>query len=189
MNVDFKSLNTQDVAKMFGVSRSTVQGWCRAGKMCAQDVSESGSKMPRFLITEAEVARCKKLQKKYGKRAWVKHALEGRDETVLPIPAYRCEPVVKIPETIPEEVVEEVKEAITPFTAVEPTTEPVVKPAAPITEDYSDLPTRSDFDAERVLDTILKIQDLKERLSNIEAERNQIINELKSMKEEILAVI
>lgn len=45
------------------------------------------------------------------------------------------------------------------------------------------------FDADKVMDKILKLQDLKEQLENLEAERNQVMNEIEALRKEVMEVI
>lgn len=188
MNVGYKDINTSDAARMLNVTPNCVSGWCKNGYICAQDLSEKGSTRPRYRISDAEITRVKKLIKKYGIKTWRKHYMEGHDEPIIPIPNYRCEPFEEVENyTEEEEQTVEVAsiETVEEVKAIEPTVEDVLQAE----DDYDNLPTRTDFDAEKALDAILKIQDLKERLSNLNAERNQIINELKIMKEEYLPAI
>lgn len=174
MNVGYKDLNTDDVAKMFKVQRGTITRWCHEGYVCAQDIAERGSKKARYLITETEVNRIKKLMKKYGKRMWTQHCREGLDEPVEPVTL----------EYVPDEL-EFFEDTAIQFSDV-PQKEPqeqnevIIKTEASI----ENLPVRKDFNADKTLDTILRIQELNERLQNIEAERNQIRNELSLLKKE-----
>lgn len=45
------------------------------------------------------------------------------------------------------------------------------------------------FNADKVMNKILKIQDLKQELEDIEARRNQLINEIEGLKSEVMEVI
>lgn len=45
------------------------------------------------------------------------------------------------------------------------------------------------FDADKIMDKILKLQDLKEQLENLEAERNQVMNEIEALRKEVMEVI
>ena len=45
------------------------------------------------------------------------------------------------------------------------------------------------FDADKIMDKILKVQDLKEQLENLEAERNQVLQEIELIKKEIMEVM
>ena len=45
------------------------------------------------------------------------------------------------------------------------------------------------FNADRVMNKILKLQDLKEELENLEAERNQLLGEIELLRKEIMEVI
>ena len=61
---------------------------------------------------------------------------------------------------------------------VEPKPVPVQEPApAPV------------FDADKFINQVLRIQDIKERLDNLEAERNQLTNELVMIKQEMIEAI
>lgn len=82
-NVGFEDISAADVATMLGVQRCTVTYWCRNGYIKFQDVSEAGSKRPRYMFTYDEVERVSKLIEKYGLKAWCHHANEGLD--VVPV--------------------------------------------------------------------------------------------------------
>lgn len=69
MNVKFDGYNTADVAEILKVNKAAVGQWVHNGWIIAQDVSEPGSTVPRFLYTDEEVDRVKRLRKKYG-RFW-----------------------------------------------------------------------------------------------------------------------
>lgn len=45
------------------------------------------------------------------------------------------------------------------------------------------------FDADKVTDAVFKIQYIKERLENLDAERNQLVNELNSLKKEVMGYL
>ena len=47
----------------------------------------------------------------------------------------------------------------------------------------------SAFDADKFINQVLRIQDIKERLDNLEAERNQLTNELVMIKQEMIEAI
>lgn len=49
--------------------------------------------------------------------------------------------------------------------------------------------TRYESKADEIARTIIYIQDIKERLEDLEAERNQLVNELETMRNEVLAYI
>ncbi len=64
----------------------------------------------------------------------------------------------------------------------------IVAPApADIKKDKPAQPKK--FDADKVMDKILELQDLKERLENLEAERNQLVNEIEMLRKEITEVL
>ena len=147
MNVGFEEFNTEDVAKMLGLTRCTITGWCRNGFIRYQDVSETDSRKPRYLIPESEVNRIKRLIKKYGNRKWLLYAKED----------------------IEEEVIEH------------KTVEPVMEAKA-----QSEIKKNDEFNPDKLMNTLMYIKDIKERLEDIEAERNQLLGELELMKKEII---
>lgn len=51
-----KVMSPEVVAKIYGVSRGTVIGWCRSGALQAVDVSGEGAKRRRWRITEDNIA-------------------------------------------------------------------------------------------------------------------------------------
>lgn len=71
MNVGYADLNTSDVATMLGVQKCTVSLWCRQGRIRFQNVSD-GTSRPRYLFTDDEVERVRKLIDMYGKN-WILH--------------------------------------------------------------------------------------------------------------------
>ena len=229
MNVDYKHLNLSDVAKMLKVDRATLRSWCLKGYIDYIDVSEPKSNNKRYQFSEDEVSRVKKLMKKYGKKAWVNHCDEGRNEMLYPradeddMEIEYCpmipDPVISEPEPEVEKeekvvpvkkpsriqlnvnITENEEKIIAEACAdrniskgefikslingvVEPKPVPVQTPA-PL---QAPTPT-SAFDADKALNQILRMQDIKERLDNLDAERNQLNNEYAMLRQEILEVI
>lgn len=154
MNVGFEDYNTEDVAKMFGLSRCTVQSWCRKGFIHSQDVSEAASNKPRYLIPETEVTRIKKLVKKYGKRKWMLYSKQELSTDIV-LPVKIEEQNMETCETIEGEIIDH------------------------------ELPKVQEFNPDKIMNTLLYIRDLKERLQDLEAEKNQILGEISLMKREI----
>ncbi len=161
MNVKFEDLNCEDVGKMLKLDKSTISAWCRKGYINFQDVSEPGSKRPRYLIPQWEFDRVSKLIRKYGKRNWILYNADSKDDAAA---KYWIEQNVLLPQ--PEE------------TFVEP-----------VVEESPKEEVKSGFDPDKAMKTLLDIQDIKERLEDLEAERNQLLGELKLMKEEINSYI
>ncbi len=225
MNVDYKHLNLSDVAKMLKVYRNTLRSWCLKGFIDYVDVSEPGSNYKRYQFSEDEVNRVKKLMKKYGKKRWVNHCDEGRNEMFYPrvdeedmgieydpmIP----DPVISEPEPEPEPEVEEEEVPVKKPSRIQLNvniTEDeekiiaeacadrnmnkgefikslingVVEPKPALVQVPAPSPA---FDADKALNQILRMQDIKERLDNLEAERNQLNNEYAMLRQEILEVI
>lgn len=71
MNVKYEDFSPEDAAKIMHVHYTTVCGWCKNGVINFQDVSEPGSKKPRYLLTDFEVYRIRDLIQKYGTRKWM----------------------------------------------------------------------------------------------------------------------
>lgn len=147
MNVKYEDFNTVDVAKILGVARCTLTWWVREGHIKAQDVAEPGSKLPRYLFTDAEVTRVQNLIKKYGRENWKNHSSEG---------LIGANPVAKA-----ESAVIKVKEPVDVNKA----------------------------EADQITTTILRIRDLKARLEQLDAERNQIAEAIEVMKKQVIDAI
>lgn len=210
MNVSYKSYNCEDVGRMLKLDKVTIASWCRKGFINYTDVSEHKSKRPRYEISDKEVNRIKKLINKYGRRNWLMY--NNKDEE-LNVCVEDLTPHEDITQLTDEEVEkgmiklnnskkaqfnvsiqaedkkfvdEECKRlgiskgeyitqlirggSVTPTPAVE-------EKATPI------------FDADKFINQMLRIQDIKERLDNLEAERNQLVNELAMIKKEMIEVI
>lgn len=74
-NVGYADINTADAATLLGVSKWSIQQWCKNGCIQYINVGE-GDFRPRYMFTEDEVERVRKLMEKYG-HAWRKHSKEG----------------------------------------------------------------------------------------------------------------
>lgn len=55
--------------------------------------------------------------------------------------------------------------------------------------EVEEVPTRKIFKKDEIVTTISYIQDIKERLEDIEAERNQLLNELEDLKKEVIGML
>ena len=205
MNVDYKHLNCADVARMLKVDRTSVALWCRNKYIDAIDVSEPGSKKARYQIAEEEVERVKKLLKKYGKHRWTKHCNEGRNEMLYPdYDELEQEEEALVPVSIPK------KERIQFNVALNQEDEEILKEKCEelnvskseyirslirgdnrphVIVEYKEQQDKPSFDADKFLNQVLRIQEIKERLDNLEAERNQLTYELADIKKEMIEVI
>lgn len=67
-------------------------------------------------------------------------------------------------------------------------TTPVI---VPFTDDFvtEEPKPKAKFDADKIMNKLLKVQDLKEQLENIETERNQVLQEIELIKKEIMEVM
>ena len=65
MNVAYNQINVQDAAKMLGVDKTTVAGWCRKNFINFINVGD-GNRRGRYMIPEKEIQHIKDLIKEYG---------------------------------------------------------------------------------------------------------------------------
>ena len=56
-------------------------------------------------------------------------------------------------------------------------------------EEEENIPVRKKFNKEEFVVTVDYIQDIKERLEDLEAEKNQLLNELESLRKEVMSYI
>jgi hypothetical protein len=178
MNVKFNENDAKDVARRLKVDYSTVTGWCRRGLINFIDVSSNKSNSARYQIPEEEVVYLEKLFKQWGVRKGILHydktRLNKEIDTVV-------EPVEK-PYSAVQETVEEPSGEYT----IEDPHDEVLRFDTSLSSDEL---TSIKFDAERIANTILHIKEIKERLENLEAERNQLMNEYNQLKQEMKDVI
>lgn len=166
MNVGYKDFSTVDVAKMLGLDKTTVSGWCRANLINFQNVSD-GTKKARYLISEEEAEYLRKLFKKFGKGHAMSHYRKDwkRGKEPAQTDTYNEEEITKVP--IDER----------------PDLELIVKTSEPETKKYSDI---IKYDEDKLLDAVLRIRDVKERINNLNAELAQLENEYKELKQDIM---
>lgn len=185
MNVPFNKINAKDAADMIGVDYTTVLGWCKKGIINYSDISD-GTGRPRYQLDEEEIECIKKLKKKHGtrkamlyyKKDWnnkpvKKKEDEWHDDSHIFLDEaelfskqneeFHQEPEVKEEETQREET-----------QMVEP-------------QEYSY--AKDDFNVDKITNTILYIREVKERLNDLEAEKAQLLNELESLRKEVMDAI
>ena len=159
MNVTYDEINARDAAQRIGVDYTTVVGWCRNNLINYTNLSD-GSKNGRYMLAEAEVEYLKRLNRTYDTRKAMMHYQKDWNKAE--------------PKAEPKAVIKNVD----------------LKPVAPTPQSkIEDAPKKANFNADKVLDQILKIQDLKERLEDLEAEKNQIMAELEMIRKDIMEVI
>ena len=185
MNVDYKEMNCADVGKALKLDKSTVAAWCRKGYINFVDVSESESKRPRYLIPQWEYDRVRKLINKFGKRNWMlyneKDKIRAAKEHATPIE---------------EKVVQGESEFMfidkPEFAPIENDISKLIKSAEDMTFDMNKIQEEEKnkkFDPDKTMNTILYIQEIKERLNDLEAEKNQLLAELEQCRKEVIDVI
>ena len=182
MNVDYKDLNPQDVAKAFKLDKSTVQAWCRKGYINYVDVSEPDSNRPRYLIPQWEFDRLNKLIRKFGKRNWLLYnekdrlrAAQEHETLVKEVKPMQDDSHIFLDNPNENEVTQvPIKELNLPDGHMEPV------------DEGEPVKTKTKFDIDNVTKTILYIQSIKERLEDLEAEKNQLLNELELCRGEVM---
>lgn len=201
MNVKYTDINCQDAGKSIGVSTATIQGWCRNNLINFIDIGD-GNKKPRYMISEDEVNYLKGLVKSHGKKKALLYYDKTRTMNVEVSDMYPPETKEEIMNEIVEEEQETKKVQFNVNLSVEDKQlvdaearklgisrgefihSLLNKKEEPTP--YQDIPTRKPFDKEEAMVTLSYIQDIKERLNDIEAERNQLLNELELMKKELI---
>ena len=172
MNVAYTENNAADVAKRLKVDYSTVTGWCRRNIIDYVDVSGGVANKPRYQIPEYEVQYLEKLIKDHGvRKAILYYDRIGNDHK-----PHDIEPVEKPYEIFKKDAkVAQIAEKTTAKVAEDNKTDEKV--------------TKDKFNAEKITNTILYIQDIKERLEDLEAEKNQLLNELEQLRKEVMDVL
>ena len=168
MNATFKQISTIDAGKMLGVDKTTVANWCRRGIINFIDVSEPKSSVPRYVLTEEEVDRIKRTMKRYGKKNWYKH--------------YKKDKPMKSKKTATLIDDSHIFETSQQSVSITSEVQVVQEETQPKTSSFDD-------EIENLSKTIMYIKDIKERLNDLEAEKNQLLNELDSLRNEVLAYI
>lgn len=164
MNVAYTDISSQDAANSIGVSISTIQGWCRNRLINFVDIGD-GNKKARYMISEPEVNYLKSLVKEHGKKKAMLYYDKAKNQ---------------YPTTYETKGEYDLSKYDYKF---EETT-PIPTPA-----EEENIPTRKTFDKDTIVATVSYIQDIKERLNDLEAEKNQLLNELELMKKEVLEYI
>jgi hypothetical protein len=160
MNVPATEINANDAARILGVDYSTICYWCRNNTINYLDYSNPGSKMKRYALSESEVNHIRDLIKQYGGvRKAMLHYEKDWDDVPQPITTTQMLDVAEIRKCFNQPKAEE--------------TEPVKKA----------------FDADKLMNKILRLQDLKEQLENLEAEANQVRGTIELMRKEIMEQI
>ena len=156
MNVAFDKISAADAARMLGVDRCTVQGWCRNGIINFTNVGD-GTTVPRYMIEEDEVRYISELIKKFGstRSAMLRYRKNWRDGR-KPVPVKEPEVIINFdPPVVPEKKEES-------------------KPVEKVTS------------ADKIANTIIYIQQIKERIEDCKAELEQLENEYAELKQEVI---
>ena len=182
MNVPFDKFNASDAARILGVDAATVRGWCKNNVINFIDVSEPGSNNGRYQISESEIDYIKSLIKKFGVRKamlnyrkdWnMKKEKPKMGDDVInfdidPLPWYIDLNAYNNEEELTKKIENDVKKEL----------------GLPIEEENS-----KRAKAEKIVDTIMYIQDVKERIEDCRAELNQLLNEYEQLKAEVQEVL
>lgn len=171
MNATYTQISTVDAAKMLGVDKTTVSNWCRNGIIEFSDVSGPNSTIPRYVLTEETVDRIKRARKKYGKQEWSKHYKKKK-----------------------ENIITQQKNVVDDSYLFVDNPSPTLDEPVSTTKDNLEVrsstePKSSKIDADKITNTIMYIRDIKERLEDLEAEKAQLVNELESLRQEVLEYI
>ena len=179
MNVGYKDINCEDAAKIIGVDKTTVRGWCKNNLINYTDISNKGSKKGRYQISESEAHHIAQLVREHGPRKAMMY-YEKDWEMVLKEPKIN-ESETKLIDASILNTSGRLEDCLPGIGTVETSEK--------ISEDAFKKAATTKFNPDKILNTISYIQDIKERLEDLEAERNQLLNELAELKQEVMSVI
>lgn len=165
MNVAFDQINCQDAANRIGVSLGCVQRWCRENIINSINVGDSYNK-PRYLLEEDEVSYIQDLVKKFG----VRKAMLW----------YRKDKSTRYPKPKQEEK---------PIDVSVVNTEDRLQQVMPGVVEFTEPKSEKDSELDKVTRNIMYIQDLRERLKDLEEQKQLILAELKECQEEVMSYI
>lgn len=179
MNVAYDQINCNDAAKRIGVDYSTVVRWCRLGIINCVNIGE-GNTQGRYLLEEDEVDYLQDLVKKFGTRKamlWYRKDKDTRQPKPKEVP-------VEIP--APQKDISDAS-ILNTNNRLHQVLPNVLPPEHEIkfVEPKSERETLID----KVTRNIMYIQDIKERLEDLEAERQQLLSELKECQDEVMSYI
>lgn len=189
MNAPYNEFSAGDVARMLKVDKSTVASWCRDGKIINKNISQ-GPHNARYLIPESEAEYLRKLCKQYGKRGIMKHYERIGQDLLLPVDKTSVD-ISKLPIEKPyskanigvkEELVDNISFNCDPN---EHSKEVTTYNVFPDDEQADNLTPCKGFDVDTIALQIARIQEIKERINDIAAERNQLIHELEDLRGEV----
>lgn len=166
MNVGYKELNCADVGKGLHLDKTTVAAWCRKGYINYTDVSEPGSKKARYQIPEWEYERLKKLIGKFGRRNWLLHNTKDKERAYQ---EHVCLPAEEQADIEARKILNELADVPVKLPKQE---EPQYEPKI--------------MDDDKLLNAIIYIREVKERIEDCKAELAQLENEYRELKEEIV---
>ena len=165
MNVSYKEINCADAAKMVGCNYSTIAKWCKRNLINFVNVS-NGNNNNRYLLTEQEVDYLKSLNKQFGINHMMKHYDKNWNVKEEPAIADEQELFVASNEEYEKSKV------------------------VPVIVKEDNLPTRAEkVDIDKIAITIGYIQDIKEKLNDLEAEKAQLLAELEELRKEVMDVL
>lgn len=182
MNTPYNEFSAGDVARMLKVDKSTVSGWCKDGKIINKNIS-SGPHRARYLIPEKEAEYLRKLCKQYGKRGIMKHYERvGEAAFYSSVIEPTEKPYSKANIGVKEDLVDNISFNCDPN---EHSQEVTTYNVFPDDEQTDNLTPCKEFDVDTVALQIARIQEIKERINDISAERNQLIHELEDLRGEV----
>ncbi len=199
MNVAFDKLSTGDAAKMIGIDKTTVAAWCRNGLINFTNVSD-GTGKARYMLAEDEVMHLKSLFKKYGKRKAMMYY--KKDWNTI------CEKKLKMTTSAEEAMFIDKPELAhvddNDISKYRPSSDvlnsvntvdrlqdcfpnmAIADTEQECSEEVFKRASTTKMNPDKILDTIMYIQDIKERLEDLEAEKNQLLKEKEDLVKEIM---
>ena len=162
MNVAYNEISCADAAKMLGMDYSFITKLCKAGRINCNNVS-GGTSKGRWIIREDEVEYIKKLRQKFGSQYMKKYRKDWRRGQQPAKSVEKHNDVVYVESTKP---IATVKSIVTNIT----------------TEEH----TRAKVDIDEIAIKIGYIQDIKDKLEELEVQKNQLTVELEQLRKEVL---
>ena len=172
MNVGYDQISCADAARMTGIEYSFLTKLCKSGRVNCTNVSDGDSK-GRYVFNENEVAYLKTLKQKFGRNYMQKYR---KDWAKGKQPAKKTDVVEAKPVETP--VVVENKPAETPVI--------VETKTAVVTIKQKEELTKKRVDIDEIAIKIGYIQDIKDKLDDLDVQKNQLMAELENLRKEVM---
>lgn len=173
MNVAYDQISCADAARMTGIEYTFLTKLCKERRINCTNIS-GGDKKGRYVLGEDEVNYIKTLKQKFGRNYMQKYR---KDWARGKQPAQTIEtPVVQESEAAknnPAPVINEPKPVIATIESM-------------VTGVSKEEPVNKRVDIDEIAIKIGYIQDIKDKLENLEAQKNQLLSELEDLRKEVM---